>query len=222
MAQVKPGSHWVSRLTYLGIDEDDEIDLTVRGWRATCPRSSRIRTFDHTASPPTSVTSKSFIANHAAVMNLCDHPELIPIHGVMAGRNPHVRPLTPIFSLSKTELHADILGVPTEFFVDDLDSPPWGERTEERLLWRGSNTGAWFDASTTWRSSHRVRLLRLANRGDTEGGEGLNILAAPKRMRGQTISESSENLGWGEANDHYMDMAFTRQPLRECHITLSC
>jgi len=211
-------------IDFEGIQSDDEIDLTLRGWAAACPPSSRLHTFNRYAgmtsrTPPTDIEHKTFIASHASLLELCDHPELIPLHGALSGKNPVVSPLTPIFSLSKTNLHSDILGVPTEQFVEDLPSIPWSERSEERLLWRGSNTGSYHDAEITWRTSHRTRLLRLTNLEIVEGEgdeeeEGITLLPAPKAMRGQTLNRMSETVGWGEANTHYMDLAFTDVPIR--------
>ena len=199
--------------------------MTLRGWAAACPASSRLRTFNRYAGltspvPSTALGTKTFIASHPALLDLCDHPELIPLHGALSGKNPVVQELTPIFSLSKTNLHSDILGVPTEQFVEQEELPnvPWSERNQEKLLWRGSNTGAYYDASTTWRTSHRARLLRLGNRAWSIGEheeDGITLLPAPKAMRGQTLSTLSETIPWGKANRHYMDMAFTGSPLRE-------
>jgi len=115
-----------------GIGEDDEVDQTVRGYPSACSPSSRLRSFKQyggTVSPvpSTSLDHKTFIANHPALLDLCDHPELVPLHGALSGKNPRVQPLTPIFSLSKTNLHSDILGVPTEQWVDDLPVIPWSK-----------------------------------------------------------------------------------------------
>ena len=205
-----------------GISVDDEIDLTLRGWPAACAPSSRLRLANRYPSPvspipPTAIDYKTFIADHAALLNLCDHPNLVPLHGALSGKNPVVQTLIPIFSLSKTSLHSDILGVPTEQWVDDMRSVPWSERDQEKLLWRGSNTGAFYDKTTTWRTSHRVRLLRLANRAWSIGQheeDGITLLPAPKVMKGQTLSRLSKTIPWGEANRLYMDVAFTGTPLR--------
>lgn len=110
------------------------------------------------------------------------------------------------------------MGVPTEQYVDDLDVKPWSQRTEDKLLWRGSNTGAWYDVSTTWRNSHRVRLLRLANLDEVDGEEEpdrITLLPAPKRLKGETLSRLSETIPWGKVNGHYMNVAFTENPIRE-------
>lgn len=74
----------------------------------------------------------------------------------------------PVFSLSKTTLHSDILAVPVEQWVEDLPVVPWAERTSDKLLWRGSNTGMHYAKHTPWQNSHRIRAINLT-RPDAEG-----------------------------------------------------
>ena len=203
-----------------GYGADEEVDLTLRGWASACSPTSGMRSFNRfadvtTLAPNTSLDRKSFISNHAELLNLCNHPELAPLHGALSGKNPVVQPLTPIFSLSKTNLHADVLGVPTEQYVDGMPELPWSERKQEKLLWRGSNTGAHYDATTTWRTTQRIRLLRLGNfASPDEVEDGITFLPAPKSMKGQAISKMAETIPWRVANQHYMDLAFTGSPLR--------
>ena len=205
------------------IEEDTEIDLTKQGWSAACPPSSALGQYDRrrpaavSLTPSTALDHKTFISNHSSFMDLCDHPEHVALHGFLSGRNPTVQPLSPIFSLAKTSLHSDILGVPTEQWSDNISTPHWYGRPEEKLLWRGSNTGTYYDISTPWRTSHRARLLRLANQisQDEEDEEwGVTLLPAPKLMRGETLERMTEVLPWGRANRHYMDVAFTGTPIR--------
>ncbi|WWD20528.1 hypothetical protein CI109_105004 [Kwoniella shandongensis] len=229
-------------------DEDDEIDMTLQGWSAACSPNSPIRTFDSNISPPsilpnTSIAHKSFISSHSTTMDLCTNPSLIPIHGALAGKSPKVRPLTPIFSLSKTSLHSDVLGVPVEQWVntDDLPDVPWEEKTEDKLMWRGSNTGAYHSAYTPWRASHRTRLVKMANmissstntstnnhweqeqggstrdRSSNPSSETVEILPNPKDMKSQKLKEGSKRYGWSEVNDKYMNLAFTGGPL-QCNV----
>ncbi|WVQ85782.1 hypothetical protein IAT38_007949 [Cryptococcus sp. DSM 104549] len=214
-------------------DEDDEIDMTLRGWSSACPPSSPLRA--HLATPPTSplpptsLPEKSFISSHAATFDLCAHPDLVPIHGALAGKDPAMQPLTPIFSLSKTRLHADVLGVPVEQWVESMREVPWEARKEERLLWRGSNTGAYHDQDTPWRVSHRTRLMTVANMdsqpeveeaeraeaGEEEGRrEKMEMLPAPRNMRAKSLERGVRKVTWGDASSRYMDMAFTGSPIQ--------
>ncbi|EIW69878.1 hypothetical protein TREMEDRAFT_61649 [Tremella mesenterica DSM 1558] len=193
--------------------ETDEIDLTFRGWPAACPPQSRLRTsrFAHLSSTPT----KSFISSHSSLMDICDHPELVPLHGTLSGKVPAVGDLTPIFVLSKTNLHSDILGIPTEQWVEDTPALSWGRKTDSRLLWRGSNTGVWHSGQTTWRSSHRTRLVRMASKIDIDGEYGgVEVLPAPKSLRGQMVGNEVRELTWEEVNEHYLDVGFVSGPIQ--------
>ncbi|KAL7415370.1 glycosyl transferase family 90-domain-containing protein [Mrakia frigida] len=114
--------------------------------------------FPHAGKP------KSFIANLTSLMDICAHPDIIPLHGTTAGREPEPSAvLMPIFSLSKTNLHSDILVIPIEQWSEPEGALHWNEKEEGRLLWRGRNTGMQYTSLTPWRSSHRARLARLAS-----------------------------------------------------------
>ncbi|KAK8850347.1 hypothetical protein IAR55_004265 [Kwoniella newhampshirensis] len=226
-------------------DEDDEIDMTLEGWAAACPFSSPIRIYSPLTSPPsilpnTSITHKSFISSHSSTMDLCSNPSLISLHGALAGKSPKVQPLTPIFSLSKTKLHSDVLGVPVEQWIDTkhLTDISWEDKTEDRLMWRGSNTGAYHSTETPWRISHRTRLLKMANMASSEhdlaephtnsgwdgvearfgneagGPDFVEMLPSPRNMRSQQLKKGIQRHGWSEVNERYMDLAFTGSPLQ--------
>ncbi|KAK4686098.1 hypothetical protein P7C73_g4039, partial [Tremellales sp. Uapishka_1] len=192
------------------IDADDEIDLTLRGWASSCPPNSPLRSSAR-YNPPHPDT-KSFIASHSALFDICQHPSLVPLHGVLSGKNPATEELNPIFSLSKTHLHADILGVPVEQWVEDGygASVPWEDKYESSALWRGSNTGAWFDANTSWRFSHRARLMRMATRDEDFG---VRILPNPKSVKGR-LRDGMVEKGWGETNRDLLDVDFTGDALQ--------
>ncbi|WVF68121.1 hypothetical protein IAT40_002884 [Kwoniella sp. CBS 6097] len=209
------------------VDADDEIDLTLRGWSAACPARTAIKTHEDDEIPSflphTSLNQKSFISSHRATMDICSHPDLVPLHGVLAGKNPHVEPLTPIFTLSKTGLHADILGVPVEQWVDDIQEIPWDGKKYDQLLWRGSNTGIYHSTDTPWRGSHRTRLLKLTNiqveqdDGDNEAREEVQILPPPRGMKSRTVEKSLQSLKLTDLNNRFMDLAFTGVPI-QCSI----
>lgn len=62
-------------------------------------------------------------------------------------------------------------------WVDDIhpreNDPPWANKTDERMFWRGSNTGLTFSEDTLWRYSQRPHLVKLAN--DMEGDVRLRL-----------------------------------------------
>lgn len=164
-------------------------------------------------------------------MDICNNPSLIPIHGFLAGKNPNVMPLTPLFALSKTHLHADILGIPFEHWVNASAEThvPFEEKKSDKLLWRGSNTGGYYSASTPWRRTHRVRAVKLANALDEEemrllpGGEGMEGQPRTKGGKGKkhpSLEERSQVVDRGLVNVRWMDIAFTGFPLREYRLSV--
>jgi hypothetical protein len=144
---------------------------------------------------------------------LCDHPEIVPLHGSLLEKDPAASELSPLFVLSKTTLHSDILGVPVEQLVRGMRDVPWEEKYEDRLLWKGSNTGTYYWKGTSWRDTQRTRLLKLTN--DVQGE--VEMLSPPKGMNGRPISQGMKKVPLGEANAFYHDLAFTGQPIREFH-----
>ncbi|WWC72342.1 uncharacterized protein I206_106304 [Kwoniella pini CBS 10737] len=208
-------------------DEEEEIDLTLSGWSSACPPRSPIKSIDSLSSisnwmPNTSLSHKAFISSHSKSMDLCSHPDMIPIHGAVAGKSPRANHLTPIFTLSKTALHADILGVPVEQWTKgpSIDIP-FEDKKIDRLLWRGSNTGTEYNVETPWRNSHRTRLISLTNfadQEDTEDNLGIDYIPPPKAMRMKTPLEKLVKKGnLGDWNDNTMDLAFTGGPI-QCNV----
>jgi hypothetical protein len=69
-----------------------------------------------------------------------------------------------------------------------------------------------------------MRLLRLGDshmelRPDRDEAEEANnkltMLPAPRSMRGGKLAKLVEEVSWDSANKHYMDLAFTGEPIRE-------
>jgi hypothetical protein len=192
--------------------------LTLRGWKAMCPANSPMGVeLGSTSAPydPSNGTRSTytFIADHYRSMDLCDHPEIVPLHGSLLEKDPAASELSPLFVLSKTTLHSDILGVPVEQLVRGMRDVPWEEKYEDRLLWKGSNTGTYYWKGTSWRDTQRTRLLKLTN--DVQGE--VEMLSPPKGMNGRPISQGMKKVPLGEANAFYHDLAFTGQPIREFH-----
>ncbi|KAF7316647.1 SPX domain-containing protein [Mycena chlorophos] len=117
--------------------------------------SPSIFDIDHLEKPDPPST---FIHTHRIAMDPCLHSSHMRTHGNYLshgdGAGPH-RLLIPQFSYSTTPLHSDIRpAMPINWVTDDFPHggrpPPlglsWEERTDERLQWRGSNTGIWHAA----------------------------------------------------------------------------
>lgn len=240
-------------------DPSEEVDVTQRGWQLACPYSSAINARqgrrtrskngkaprktdaapnDDTSTPsdPLSLSSRTFISSHSALMDVCAHPSIVPIHGVLSHNSPHHSPLTPLFSLSKTSLHSDILGVPFEQWVDTNSDSVEGslikfeDKTNDKLLWRGSNTGAFYrhEGELDWRKTHRHRFVELVN-GLKEGGniwEELRVLPGGKGLQGHkgkgnsgseamTVGDLSQVVVKRRMNEEWMDVSFAGQPIRK-------
>ncbi|CDZ98128.1 Endoplasmic reticulum protein EP58, contains filamin rod domain and KDEL motif [Phaffia rhodozyma] len=128
--------------------------------------------------PPEMGAPKSFIADHTQSMDLCTHNSSIRLHGTMNGLHPvPASHLMPIFSLSKTNLHSDILVIPIEQWGEDAGALHWNEKESSRVLWRGRNTGGMSSNHTPWRSSHRPRLARM---GSYDLETTVEIIPSPK------------------------------------------
>lgn len=190
------------------------------GWVAACPSQSLLWKFGVNYDVP---TDKSFISSHSATMDLCNQPSLFTLHGSLISITPGTQSeLMPHFSLSKTHLHADILGVPVEHWADigqDDDVTGWEDKTDGRLLWRGQNTGGWFSKETEWRRTHRARLVRMA-RGDLE--EEVEVLPSPGRTAqtedygNKTLEEMISVWSQAELNAMMLDVGLAYHPIRTC------
>ncbi|KAJ7474737.1 glycosyl transferase family 90-domain-containing protein [Mycena latifolia] len=184
------------------------------GWLAACPPLSRA----HLDALPPPTAPKTFIHAHLPAMDPCQHPAHLAAHGQYlahgAGPAPH-RALVPQFSYSVTPLHSDIRpAMPLNWVPDELPNegrpPPlglaWAERTDERLQWRGSNTGIWHAADGRWREAHRVRLAALgAGRGSVNPGT-----ASSERTRPVGAPTEVPRARYVHA---LMDVAFAGAPL---------
>lgn len=156
------------------------------------------------------IGAKSFIANHWANMDVCENPDLIPLHGMLAGKDDYVTDLGATFALSKTRLHADVLGVPPERVIEDVALIPWEDKTTERLFWRGRNTGAYHSTSTPWKGTHRIRLVGM---GANYTGV-TTVLAPPDAMQGKNVRDAATATASSDLTARYMDMGFVNIPLQ--------
>ncbi len=207
--------------------DSEEIDVEARGWAQGCPHSSAARSFDRFA-PLTGhgKEDKTLIADHFDTFDLCKHPESMSLHGVTSGRSPHVQAkLSPIWSLSKTTLNTDVLGVPVEQWVDTMPAPAWKDKADNRLMWRGSNTGTYHSKDTTWRASHRARLVGMSG---WEASGDAHVLSPPTEGDSRPLKATILTANIAALNKGSLDVAFSGVPIREfgvperCRIVASC
>ncbi|KAG6884641.1 hypothetical protein C0993_009358 [Termitomyces sp. T159_Od127] len=200
--------------TFLDINDPPPVKLN--GWIASCPPTSPAvlnpLNLDNPAPTP---TTKTFIHSHRLAMDPCLHPSLLLLHGQFLSHNkgpvPH-RFMPPQFSYSPTALHHDITPAMPINWIEDLAedwNPKWEERRDERLFWRGSNTGIWHARDTRWKEAQRARTVMWAGtRGAGEGGNG-TILKAGKEDQRVGKGETAKWARWVPA---MLDIAFVGEP----------
>lgn len=165
--------------------------------------------------------SKTFIHDHDSAMDPCQHPSQLFLNGqFLAHRNgpaTHARPI-PQFSSSITHLHYDLLPIPPPGWAENEQrrDVPWAEKRDERLLWRGLNTGMYASPETRWHQSQRFRLVEMANSVDG----ALSVLRPPRKVEEGLAVGEAENWDRAVLNPAIMDVAFAGDTI-QCE-GLSC
>ncbi|KAG6861171.1 hypothetical protein C0995_002978 [Termitomyces sp. Mi166 len=210
--------------TFLDIDNPPPVKLN--GWLAGCPPTSPAVLnpidWDVPAPPP---KTKRFIHTHKLAMDPCLHPSLFLLQGQFLSHHkgpiPH-RFMVPQFSYSSTMLHHDILPAMLLSWVQDLPNGvnlEWEKKGDERLLWRGSNTGMWHSKKTRWRESQRARAVMWAG---VEGG-GLDVSGGDEGKAGgyarvlkakgeKKKVGKGEEVKWARWAPAMLDIAFAMAP----------
>lgn len=201
-----------------------ESDLPISNWASGCPPDSPLRELeieaqsrtpgvnfgDRTLRPPyeTELSKKrSYIFDHQAAMDICQHPEIMPKHGFTSAPGTNPGPLVPLFTFAKTNIHSDVLVTPLEQYSPSYIGfdPDWSKKPHNKLMWRGSTTGADFYVSNDWKASQRSRLHFLTH--ETEGER--NILYS------EGLGEMKEKaLAMKAMNQAYMDVSFSGEPVQ--------
>lgn len=197
------------------LDPLGETDTDGHGWAAACPYGSVFRKLGEQPTP----AAKSFIKSHVQSMDLCAHPSVPALHGLTLGMTPVPQTtLLPMFSLSKTNLHADILGIPVEQWAEfpSEAATNWADKSDDRLLWRGRNTGGIFSKDVDWRSSHRARLA--ATSGDDARG-WTAVLPAPGSLAtddasGRSLGNATLERSLGDLNREMLDVGLAYKPIQ--------
>ncbi|KAL5507089.1 hypothetical protein ACEPAH_6545 [Sanghuangporus vaninii] len=156
---------------------------------------------------------KTFIHDHRATMDPCYHPALLFTGGQFLshyeGPSPH-QVLIPQFSSSTTLLHYDLLPIPPSGWGEERHDIPWEHKYDERLLWRGVNTGMMCTPHTRWRQSQRFRLVDMASSVDGD----IKVLPPPKE--GEENNQVGEGVKWPKVriNPAMMDISFAGSPVQ--------
>ncbi|KAJ7220600.1 glycosyl transferase family 90-domain-containing protein [Mycena pura] len=168
---------------YIRRDELPKIDPI--GWLSACASGSpgRNKSLNLDGDPPPKTIKKTFIYDHNRAMDPCLHPRHFWHHGQFLSHGKGPTPqheMVPEFSYCSTHIHHNIR-FPTPYsWVEDIfprsDDPAWDEKSNDRAVWRGSNTGIRYTARTRWQTSHRIALMHAAN--DKDGN--LTVLSPTK------------------------------------------
>lgn len=199
---------------FININNPPEYKL--HGWISACdPLSPAWRDPIKWDAAPPPRTKKTFIYNHREAMDPCQHPDLLVNHGQFLSHHigpvPH-RVLIPQFSYCPTLLHHDIMAAMPINWVEDIlprsFDPEWDEKYDDRLQWRGTNTGIWHDEDTLWPLSQRSRLVEWATNAYHEN---VTVLPAPKDNKravggGVTVRKA-------KYSSSMLDVAFANAPL---------
>jgi len=198
--------------TYLDLDALPPVEY--RGWLSACAPGSpaRSKPFDLDRPPPPP-SKKTFIFDHRQSMDPCLHPDMLYNHGQFVSHNTGPwaeRGMTPEISMCATLLHHDVLPATPINWIDDIlprnIDPPWDEKPDERLLWRGSNSGIHHAPETRWRVSQRTRLVELTNQVNGT----VKVLKSPKSR--YVMVGKAEEVRRARINPAVMDIAFSGDP----------
>lgn len=185
------------------------------GWVSACaPNSLARRKTINLDSPPQRPTKKTFIWDHVQTMDPCNHPDHFYHHGQFLSHNMGPGPqsvMVPEFSYSSSVIHHDIR-IPAPYgWLEDIyprtNDPEWNDKKDERLLWRGSNTGMFHDKKTRWEHAHRDFLVSFAN-----SLEGTLKVLPSNRTRNERLGELREFRA-ARINPAVMDVAFAGTPI---------
>ncbi|KAG5733417.1 hypothetical protein E4T56_gene4120, partial [Termitomyces sp. T112] len=200
--------------TFLDINDPPPVKLD--GWISSCsPTSPAVLGPLDLDAPAPIPKAKTFIHTHKLVMDPCLHPSLLLLHGQFLSHNkgpvPH-RFMPPQFSYSPTMLHHDITPAMPINWLEDLAedwNPKWEERRDERLQWRGMNTGIWHAQDTRWKEAQRARAIMWAGIGRV-GGDG-NVTVLKAGTEDQRVGKG-ETVKWARWAPAMLDVAFAGVP----------
>lgn len=93
-------------------------------------------------------------------------------------------------------MHSDLLLTPLEQFRDATgEDPEWEDKKYDKLVWRGSTTGVWFDRITWWRASQRSRLHWLGK--DQDGVRRVRFVEKVQGLGGSADGKGQDHDGLG-------------------------
>ncbi|RDB16600.1 Beta-1,2-xylosyltransferase 1 [Hypsizygus marmoreus] len=197
------------------IERTELPKINALGWVSACsPTSPARRKPINLDIPPPRPSKKTFIHDHRLLMDPCLHPNLLHQHGQFLSHNLGPTPqreMVPEFSFCSTTIHHNIR-IPTPYeWVEDIlprsNDPEWDDKLDERLLWRGSNTGIFHADHTRWKGSHRGFVV-----GFTNELKGMTSFLSPTKSRREQVGKSKKMRN-AHINPAIMDIAFAGKPI---------
>ena len=186
--------------------ETDDPQLT--NWANGCAPTSPLRQAELGLRPANaSADHRSFIFNHQAAMDICQHPETMPLHGFTLSVGTNLGELVPLFTFAKTSVHNDILATPLEQYSPTYigNFKPWEQMPINKLLWRGSTTGSENMVNIDWQASQRARMHFLTH--ETEGER--EVMWADEQGNARIDKFPVQQL-----NEYAFDTSFAGEPLQ--------
>lgn len=160
-------------------------------------------------------TEKTFIHDHRLSMDPCRHPYIFYHHAQYLSHDlgPPPQPtMVAQFSYCSTPLYHDIQTPSFISWTEDVlpreNDPEWGDKTDERLLWRGSNTGINHNGGTRWRHAQRIHLVSLAS----ELSGTANVLMPGSEKNSGQVGKGTE-MKKALINPAMMDISFSGKPI---------
>lgn len=129
------------------------------------------------------------------------------LHGFTLAVGTNLGELVPLFTFAKTTVHNDILTTPLEQYAPVYigDQPDWKDKPENKLLWRGSTTGAENVKHVDWQASQRSRLHFMSH--EKTGSKKVLWADEDGIAREETFNVK-------EMNEQWLDMSFAGEPVQ--------
>lgn len=203
---ARPGPHLTAAdISPSEFIETDDPQLT--NWANGCSPHSPLRQSEMGLRTAPSTDHRSFIFDHQAAMDICQHPETMPLHGFTLAVGTNLAELVPLFTFAKTTVHNDILATPLEQYSPTYigDFLPWEQMPINKLLWRGSTTGSENVKHVDWQASQRARMHFMTH--ETQGER--EVMWADEQGNARLAKFPVKLL-----NEYGFDAAFAGEPLQ--------
>lgn len=177
-----------------------------------CPPDSAHRNAIAGIQPYSTIPDPSFITDTYSTSDFCQHPLNEHLHSFTNnyGIGPWPSDLWPLFSHSKAPIYGDILVCPlSQYGRSNGYDPEWEDKSQNKILWRGSVTGARHSRGVLWRGSQRERLNLLTN---SASDTILKTVYTTSLTDNTTLTSFTAPLS--SLNPRYFDISFVGGPFQ--------